>query len=201
MTTKYAVFSPDGQPLAFYSEDIHGPRTIDGEPNSAIPLDAVEITEAQWRFFLDNSGRCRWIDGAVVEYEPAPAPPVDVKAQLKTLVDAAAEAARLRFITPGTGQALVYEAKRTEAARWHAAGEPAEPDAALYPWAAARAATFSMTVAAVLAEWLAQANAWGAVGRAIETLREGANAAIAAAETEEAARAIATAILWPAPPG
>lgn len=169
---------------------------------------------ADYRLTVENE-IVRTSDGALVPNDPdhvgrrefvawlaagnAPDAPllVDVKAQGKAAIDSAAEAERLKYITAGAGMALSYEAKRTEAARWHNAGEPASPDAVIYPWAAGRAATFDTTIAAVLAEWLAQANAWAAIGIAIEGVREAAKTAIAAAEDEAAARAVVAAIAWP----
>lgn len=138
--TKFAIFSTEGLPLAFYAEDVHGSRmrpvygpqpqraiygawpqmevygptpepteaepnpiapivgTIDdpskqpeiigeeddpdqarpviGEesnPDCLIPPDAIAITEQQWRDFIENSGRRKWVDGDVAAYEP-PAP-------------------------------------------------------------------------------------------------------------------------------
>lgn len=131
-----------------------------------------------------------------------PAPPVvdlaAVKVTAKAAVNTRAEVERQKHLTPGAGQALVYEAKRTEVARWRAAGEPAEPLAASYPWASDRAARLETTVAAVLAEWGAQADAWAAIGIAIERAREAANAAIDAAADADAAWA-AVEVTWPAP--
>lgn len=64
--TKYAVFREDGTPGAFYSHDIHGEN---------IPADAVEISEEQWREFINNPGLRKWVDGEVVEYMP---PPIEI---------------------------------------------------------------------------------------------------------------------------
>lgn len=87
----YAIFDEAGLPRAFYSDEVHGarvrpiygeaegdePRPIIGEePNldCMIPADAVEITEAQWRDFIENTGRRRWNGSDVEPYEPPPAP-------------------------------------------------------------------------------------------------------------------------------
>jgi hypothetical protein len=64
----------------------------------------------------------------------------EVKLHLRFLVDGEAERERLKYVTDGAGQALVYEAKRSEVNRWRAAGSPVALDAAMYPWASARAA-------------------------------------------------------------
>jgi hypothetical protein len=122
-----------------------------------------------------------------------------VKAQLKAVVDAAAERERMKYLTAGEGQALVYEAKRTEVARWHSLGDPLNPVAELYPWAAGRAATFDVSIHDVLLEWAGQVDAWTAIGIAIEAVRESAKAAVDAAEDEAAARAAVDGLAWPSP--
>lgn len=47
---KYAQFSQEGLPLGFYDDDVH----------LVIPAGAVAITEAQWKYFLDNTGKSQW---------------------------------------------------------------------------------------------------------------------------------------------
>lgn len=70
----YATFASNGEPIGFFHDAVHGPRTIDGEPNPAclIPDDAIQVTELQWRAFLDNPGRRRWNfgTGRVNKYDP-----------------------------------------------------------------------------------------------------------------------------------
>jgi len=47
---KYAIFDKKGLPKAFYSPDVH----------SNIPDNAIEITDEQWREFINNQGRRAW---------------------------------------------------------------------------------------------------------------------------------------------
>ncbi|SKA30956.1 hypothetical protein SAMN05428963_11390 [Consotaella salsifontis] len=68
----YAKFD-DGHPDGFWREDLF-PVRPDGARHPDIPADAVEITEAQWRDFVDHPGRRIWQDGAVVAYDPPPPP-------------------------------------------------------------------------------------------------------------------------------
>lgn len=54
------------------------PPVLGEEPNpdSMIPVAAVEITEGQWQELISNQGTRRWQDGAIVPYDPPPLPPV-----------------------------------------------------------------------------------------------------------------------------
>lgn len=69
----YAAFGSDGFPLAFYCDELHGDN---------VSPDAIEITEDQWRDFIDNSGNRKWADGEVVEYAP---PPIEIPDPVKVL--------------------------------------------------------------------------------------------------------------------
>lgn len=68
-----AVFSPEGDPIAFYDTDLHSA--------GAIPAGAVTITGSQWMEFLEHQGMRRWVGGQVVPYEP-PAPEPVVPAEV-----------------------------------------------------------------------------------------------------------------------
>jgi hypothetical protein len=62
---KYARFSSEGFPLAFYADDVGASPTDD----------CIEISDEQWQFFLDNQGRSRWNGTDVEPYTPsAPIP-------------------------------------------------------------------------------------------------------------------------------
>lgn len=131
---------------------------------------------------------------------PPPPPPLSpealeaVKSDLKRSIDAAAEAERLRYITPGAGQAMTYSQKADEARRCI---DAIGPDAADYPLLAAEIGITAGTLVGV-AQVIAAANAqWLQIGAAIEAARLSTKMAIAAAETEEAARAAAAAVVWP----
>jgi hypothetical protein len=124
-------------------------------------------------------------------------PTIDtLKLTLTTQVDAEAEATRLLWITPGSGQALTYEQKRIEAERM--ATDPA-PQPEAYPMLAAEVGITADTLGAVGALVRARAAAWTAVAAQIESLRLQAKAAVMAANTAAEARA-AAAVQWPAGP-
>lgn len=117
-----------------------------------------------------------------------------LKATLAAKVDADAEAARLLWITPGSGQALTYEQKRAEAERMAADAAP-QPEA--YPLLAAEVGITADTLAAVGTLVRARAVAWTAVAAQIESLRLQAKAAVMAAPDAAKARA-AAGVPWPA---
>lgn len=118
----------------------------------------------------------------------------EVKAQLKAAIDEAAEAERQKYITAGAGQAMTYQRKVEEARRL---ADDGEPDPADYPLLSASVGIDGADLAAVAAVVLGMDAAWAQIGAGIETARLAAKAAIDAAETEVAARAVE--IVWPQP--
>jgi len=116
---------------------------------------------------------------------------IDDLTRLKTgaaeLVNDQAEAFRLRFLTPGAGQAATYLRKETEARAWVSGGDPAAA-----PFLAREAESTGMTIDEVAALVIAQADAWISMGSKIEGLRRGAAVAIAAAGSIAAINAAAT---------
>ncbi len=104
-------------------------------------------------------------------------------AEAKQVIDARAEVIRLRFITPGSGQAMVYQAKMDEAKRWQANNSPAEATADLYPLIAAEVGVTGNAAAAVVQVWSAQEIQWRQLAAQIELIRLTAKAAIETAKT------------------
>ncbi|MDH2092534.1 hypothetical protein N5K21_27860 [Rhizobium pusense] len=88
----FAKFDDEGFPIGFYTEEIHG---------DTIPAGSIEISEAQWKDFLDNAGLRRWENGGIVEIEP-PAPPetsptiIDYENAIQNLVDETAREKQFR---------------------------------------------------------------------------------------------------------
>lgn len=91
----YAVFNDQGQPVAFFPEDVYGPRytylfgeapeatdddpapvapVLETRPNPAIPGGAIEISEEDHATLLANPRTARWRGGKLVEIESAPDP-------------------------------------------------------------------------------------------------------------------------------
>ena len=118
------------------------------------------------------------------------------KAELKAAVDQSAENERLKYITPGAGQAMTYQQKVDEARAFKVAGDPKAAD---YPVLSSEVGITAETLSEVSDIVLAAFAQWQQIGAAIETVRLGAKRDIDAATDEAAARAIVDAIEWPQP--
>lgn len=94
-------------------------------------------------------------------------------------VDDFAEQVRLRFLTAGSGQAMVYQEKVEVAAEWVAAGSPA--DASAFSLISAEIGITAEDAAGVVAVWQTMRAAWRQVAATIEAIRLGTKAAIDAA--------------------
>lgn len=100
-------------------------------------------------------------------------------------VDRRAEVTRLRFITAGDGQALVYAEKRAEADRFLAL-EQEPQDFTAFPLIEAEVLRTRATARSIAGMWQAKAMAWRRIAAAIETVRFDAHDAIEAAADSEA---------------
>lgn len=135
-------------------------------------------------------------------------------AEVLASLASAAEAARMAFLTPGTGKALTYEAKRQEARAWAADSSPRTLTA--YPFALAEACALGggnpavpadmsevdeAGVQAVIDVYTARAVAYEGIGALIEARYQAAVAAATAAHAarNEAALAAALTVTWPTP--
>lgn len=134
------------------------------------------------------------VEGGALVHRPLSLPPPTVD-ELLARIDAEAEAVRAQYITPGSGQAMVYGAKQAEARAYQAAGEPA--DLADYPLIAAEVGTTAPTAAEIAALWLAMEAQWVQAAAAIEALRLSAKAAVREAAPED--REAAAVVAWPSP--
>lgn len=117
-----------------------------------------------------------------------------LKQALKGDVDNAAETERLKYITPGTGQAMTYQQKVAEAQGYKAATNPKPAD---YPILASEVGITAPTLSEVADTVLAAYRQWQQIGAGIEAIRLGAKREIDAAGTEAAARAVVDSISWP----
>lgn len=112
------------------------------------------------------------------------------KTRAKALIDAAAGAARAKYITDVPGQAMTYLSKTADCRAFKAAGYPiASIDS--YPWAKSQCITSGCDMANLTVEAaqgaveviLAQEAAWVTIGTSIESIRLTAKAAITALPT------------------
>lgn len=115
---------------------------------------------------------------------------------LKAVIDVAAEAERLKYITPGEGQAMTYQQKVDEARTFKGASNPKASD---YPVLSSEVGITAETLAEVADIVLAAFAQWQQIGAMIESIRLKAKRDIDAAANEAAARAIVDAIEWPQP--
>jgi hypothetical protein len=123
-----------------------------------------------------------------------PDSPVElVRSTLCRHVDEQAEVVRLRYITPGAGQALTYVLKRAEA---EAAADDAAPTGAKYPLLAASVGIGGDSLREVAGAVLAASAIATRLLQLIEQSRIGAKRKIGAASSAAEALAIVDAIRW-----
>ncbi|MDG9793296.1 hypothetical protein, partial [Brucella anthropi] len=149
-----------------------------------LPEDATEMSETEWQAGIDAA-----------RMQP-PATLLQIKSALKVGIDAAAEAERLKYITPGHGQAMTYQQKVTEAQAFKATTNPQPSD---YPILSSEVGITAETIGEVADVVLAAFAQWQQIGAMIESVRLGAKRDIDAAADEPAARTIFDAIEWPHP--
>nr|WP_278436406.1 hypothetical protein [Brucella anthropi] len=117
-----------------------------------------------------------------------------IKVRLKNAIDIAAENERLKYITPGDGQAMTYRQKVDEARAYKAASNPKPAD---YPVLSSEVGITAETLSEVADIVLAAFVQWQQIGAMIESIRLGAKRDIDAASDEAQARTIIDAIVWP----
>ena len=131
---------------------------------------------------------------AVPGSEGTPPTVDDIKATFLALIDSQAEAEREKYITSGSGQAMTYMQKATEAKALVAASDPVASD---YPLLAAEVGITANTIEEVAAIVNAAYAQWQQVGAAIEAARLGAKAALNAASTVEDLHRVLQSVVWP----
>jgi hypothetical protein len=120
-----------------------------------------------------------------------------LKAAAIRKIDIEAEQVRLRVLTPGAGQALVYEAKRREASEFkHAHDTGQNPNVAQYPLVQAEIGITAPTAIEVAQTILALAQQWSSFAGLIEAARLGAKRAVELATTPAAIETAST-VSWP----
>jgi len=109
---------------------------------------------------------------------------VEYKTKAKEAIDYMAEVVRLKYVTPGSAQAMTYQEKGEEAADYVAASYPA--DLSSYPFIQAEINATGKTKEAAADDILAQKAAWIAVGASIEEERLSGKKAVDDATDESA---------------
>ena len=161
------------------------------------------ITKEQYDT-IAASGQCRLINGVlslVMTPNPAPVDLATSKLVAARQIDAQAEATRLLFLTPGSGQALEYTATESDAKRAIATGGLLAP--ADYPWLAAEQAAMAaagqqVNIGQVAQGVLATMAGWAQVGAQIKRIRRTAKLQIDAAASVADVNA-ACVVTWPHP--
>lgn len=115
-----------------------------------------------------------------------------LKTGLKAQIDAQAEQERLKYITPGAGQAMTYSRKVEQARAVLAASNPVPED---YPMLATSIGIDGEDLISVANVIIGMNAAWETIGSAIELARLSAKRAIDQAETVEDAKAVT--VTWP----
>lgn len=178
-------FSPSA--VAFYDDGIPVP----------LPEDAISVSEADREALLiaiNSGGSFELVNGKPVPVPPEPELLSVIKVALRQHVDAQAEAERLKYITPGTGQAMTYQQKVAEAQAYKSATNPKPAD---YPILASEVGITAPTLSEVADTVLDAYRQWQQIGVMIEAVRLGAKRDIDAAENEAAAHTVVDSVVWP----
>ncbi|MCD4511540.1 hypothetical protein LQT97_09845 [Brucella pseudogrignonensis] len=184
------IYSSAAQSLINSDDDVYVAWCLENTPTRWPVDDDGNQTDDALEWVLVREGLRLW---PVVETEPDLAA---VKAALKAKIDTDAEIERLKYITPGNGQAMTYQQKVTEAQAFKAAASPVETN---YPILSSEVGITAETLGEVADIVLAAFAQWQQIGAAIESIRLGAKRDIDAAQDEAAARAVVNAIVWPQP--
>lgn len=165
-----------------------GPKTVEYEAIISAPDGARIVASEEAGIGWTFSGG---------SFTPPPLTPGELtvlKSHLSASVDADAESERLKYITPGVGQAMTYAEKAAQA---KAALATEDPQPADYPMLAAEIGISGATLADVAGIVASAHQQWIVIGAAIEGVRLRAKAEIGTATTSEEAQAVIAAIVWP----
>lgn len=157
------------------------------KPDDLAALGAVPVNRAPRPIVDERTHRViEHQDGPDITYTVEALDPAEIASAIAQrenaaieAIDTSAEQVRLRFVTPGSAQAMAYQAKIEEAARWAAAGHPV--DLTGFPLIAAEIGISGESAAAVTALWTQMEAQWRQVAAQIEAVRLGAKAAVSAA--------------------
>lgn len=167
----------------------HIVRTADG---AVIPNDVGNRDYVDFRAWLDAGNTLVYEDRALDE----------IKRELHSRLDNAAENRRIRYLTPGTGMSMTYAEKRDQANAVHDMGETAanamtaQEQVAQFPTLAASVGLEAPTLWACAQLVIAKSEAWATLSHTIERTRLLGKKAISDASDAATARAAYEAIEW-----
>lgn len=116
------------------------------------------------------------------------------KTRVKAMIDDDAEKVRLKYVTPGSAQAMVYKQKAEEAAKLQ---DDPSPDPADYPVLSASVGIEAATLAEVATMVLTKHAQWAVMAAQIEAVRLQAKKDIDEAANVAAVNAVLDAVVWP----
>jgi len=161
-----------GDFLGFYSD----------KTNSVIPSPSFELTDDEYYDYLENSN-LRQIDviaktiitiDLVIDLQ-------EERLMANRRIDNIAENARLRYITGGAGQSMIYQEKAKQADAYVAAGYPA--DTTNYPMIQSESNATGNNTTDAADGIIAQRDTWLIIGAEIEEARLTGKAGVTAATT------------------
>lgn len=169
--------------------------TLEDLPEGYFPIKPTSRPTAPVGARVISSGLFIIDDEAVEQWQVQFPPLAEYQEFLTKRIDADAETARLKYITPGAGQAMTYQQKVNEAQRFDP--DEVDPDPAKFPLLAAEIGITGATLMDVAGAVLNSFMQWQQIGAAIEAIRLGAKRDVDAAATPEDALAVYSAIVWP----
>lgn len=192
-------YAGEGSPPKISVPDPHAqPRyTLIDNPQTTIPSDAVEISDEEHKVLLERQAIGYSIqpgnDGKPVAIEPEALSIETIRAKACLRIDADAERQRLKYITPGYGQAMVYSEKAAQAVRFMADQNPVLGD---YPLLTAEVGLTADTIDGVAATVWNKRVVWLQIAAMIERARLQAKKLVNESNSPEDIDAIVAGIVW-----
>lgn len=181
--------------------DEQGVGVLDAEGNFQYverPLvlsDVLPPSEIPYYFLAGPEVTHGWLhDGQNFSAPPPPVATPEMRENAVHAVNTAAEQARGKYITLGSGQALTYLAKAEEVRRYDADTNPVKAD---YPHLSAEIGITGQSLTAVADAVRSAVATWGVARVAIERVRLKAVADVRSAATPAQIQSIVSGIDWP----
>lgn len=167
MSAQYAIVG-DGNIIIRLSDGAH------------IPVD--EGNDDYLRYLSDVAAHAGDASYVISGHDPRSSL-ADIASTALSAIDVEAERIRLRYLTPGTGQALLYSSKLTQVAAWQAATAAERRDLTKWPLLEAEVDATELQPAAAVAQIVQANREWETAAARIERIRIRCKRQIAAAAT------------------